>query len=47
MVTTLAVERGATKADVQPEPDAFRVFVDPAGHPFCLVLPWGDHDDPR
>jgi catechol 2,3-dioxygenase-like lactoylglutathione lyase family enzyme len=28
---------GARKADVQPEPDAFRVFLDPAGHPFCLV----------
>jgi predicted enzyme related to lactoylglutathione lyase len=29
---------GAKKADVQPEPDDFRVFLDPAGHPFCLVL---------
>ena len=29
---------GAIKADVQPEPDAFRVYIDPAGHPFCLVL---------
>jgi catechol 2,3-dioxygenase-like lactoylglutathione lyase family enzyme len=29
---------GARKTDVQPEPDAFRVFLDPAGHPFCLVL---------
>lgn len=29
---------GARKAEVQPEPDAFRVFLDPAGHPFCLVL---------
>jgi catechol 2,3-dioxygenase-like lactoylglutathione lyase family enzyme len=28
---------GARKTDVQPEPDAFRVFLDPAGHPFCLV----------
>ena len=28
---------GATKHDVQPSPDAFRVFLDPAGHPFCLV----------
>jgi catechol 2,3-dioxygenase-like lactoylglutathione lyase family enzyme len=28
---------GARKADVQPEPNAFRVFLDPAGHPFCLV----------
>ena len=31
---------GAIKADVQPSPDDFRVFIDPAGHPFCLVLPW-------
>jgi hypothetical protein len=29
---------GARKTDVQPEPEAFRVFLDPAGHPFCLVL---------
>ena len=29
---------GARKTDVQPEPDSFRVFLDPAGHPFCLVL---------
>jgi catechol 2,3-dioxygenase-like lactoylglutathione lyase family enzyme len=28
---------GARKTDVQPEPDEFRVFLDPAGHPFCLV----------
>ena len=28
---------GARKTEVQPEPDAFRVFLDPAGHPFCLV----------
>ena len=30
---------GATKASVQPgEPsgDSFRVYLDPAGHPFCL-----------
>jgi hypothetical protein len=29
---------GARRADVQPEPSAFRVYLDPAGHPFCLVL---------
>jgi catechol 2,3-dioxygenase-like lactoylglutathione lyase family enzyme len=29
---------GARKAEVQPEPDSFRVYLDPAGHPFCLVL---------
>ena len=28
---------GARKADFQPDP-GFRVFLDPAGHPFCLVL---------
>ena len=28
---------GARKAAVQPGRD-FRVFLDPAGHPFCLVL---------
>jgi predicted enzyme related to lactoylglutathione lyase len=29
---------GARKADFQPEPHEWRVFLDPAGHPFCLVL---------
>ena len=28
---------GARKADFQPA-SSFRVFLDPAGHPFCLVL---------
>jgi catechol 2,3-dioxygenase-like lactoylglutathione lyase family enzyme len=28
---------GARKHDVQPAPQNFRVFLDPAGHPFCLV----------
>jgi hypothetical protein len=28
---------GARKADVQPG-TSFRVYLDPAGHPFCLVL---------
>lgn len=28
---------GAVKHGHQPSPDAFRVFLDPAGHPFCLV----------
>ena len=28
---------GAVKHEYQPSPDAFRVFLDPAGHPFCLV----------
>ena len=29
---------GAEKATTQPTPDQFRVTIDPAGHPFCLVL---------
>lgn len=29
---------GARKTDVQPEPDEWRVLLDPVGHPFCLVL---------
>jgi hypothetical protein len=28
---------GAVKHAHQPAPDEFRVFLDPAGHPFCLV----------
>jgi catechol 2,3-dioxygenase-like lactoylglutathione lyase family enzyme len=32
------VALGARKTEHQPQPDAFRVFLDPAGHPFCLVL---------
>ncbi|MPZ66565.1 MAG: VOC family protein [Pseudonocardiaceae bacterium] len=28
---------GARKADIQPGTN-FRVYLDPAGHPFCLVL---------
>jgi len=32
------VALGALKAEVQPRPDDFLVFIDPAGHPFCLVL---------
>lgn len=27
---------GATRTEVQPDP-TWRVFLDPAGHPFCLV----------
>ena len=29
---------GATLAEFQPDPVAYRVYLDPAGHPFCLVL---------
>jgi len=28
---------GARKAEAQPSPDSWRVYLDPAGHPFCLV----------
>lgn len=28
---------GATKADAQPNPDGWRVLLDPAGHPFCIT----------
>jgi catechol 2,3-dioxygenase-like lactoylglutathione lyase family enzyme len=28
---------GATRADVQPNPDNWRVLIDPAGHPFCIT----------
>lgn len=31
------VALGATKASTQPSPNDWRVFTDPAGHPFCLV----------
>lgn len=27
---------GAREAEVQPEPSAWRVMLDPIGHPFCL-----------
>lgn len=31
------LELGAGKPDYQPGRDRWRVFTDPAGHPFCLV----------
>jgi hypothetical protein len=31
------LELGATKHEVQPG-ETFRVFLDPAGHPFCLCV---------
>jgi hypothetical protein len=34
---TFALSLGATKAEFQPG-TSFRVFLDPIGHPFCLVL---------
>jgi hypothetical protein len=32
------IEQGATKHSFQPG-KGFRVYLDPVGHPFCLVLP--------
>lgn len=29
---------GADRADVQPDPDRWRVLIDPAGHPFCITV---------
>ena len=33
---------GATKATTQPSPDSYLVFLDPAGHPFCLSTNFPD-----
>lgn len=32
-----ALALGAAKADHQPEPDRWRVLLDPTGHPFCVT----------
>jgi hypothetical protein len=32
-----ALGLGATRCEVQPNPDSYLVFLDPAGHPFCLT----------
>ena len=32
----IVLAAGGTKAAYQPNPDGSRVFMDPAGHPFCL-----------
>ncbi|MBO0805982.1 MAG: VOC family protein [Nocardiopsaceae bacterium] len=32
------LELGGVKHEHQPAPASFRVFLDPAGHPFCLCL---------
>ncbi len=32
-----AVARGAVAASPQPQPDRWRVLLDPAGHPFCVT----------
>ena len=31
------LEIGAVKAEFQPKPHRFRIYLDPAGHPFCIV----------
>jgi predicted enzyme related to lactoylglutathione lyase len=37
-----AVRLGARIAAEQSNPDRWRVMLDPAGHPFCLALPFLD-----
>ncbi|MCP3812076.1 VOC family protein [Mycolicibacterium septicum] len=43
-VTDLDIEEtrilalGATKAEIQPDPDNWRVLIDPVGHPFCITV---------
>ena len=32
-----ALRLGAVKATLQPSPESWRVFFDPAGHPFCFT----------
>jgi hypothetical protein len=32
-----ALALGATRCDAQPSPESYLVFLDPAGHPFCLT----------
>jgi hypothetical protein len=36
------IEIGAVKAEFQPKPHRFRIYLDLAGHPFCIVQ--SDHD---
>jgi hypothetical protein len=36
------IEIGAVKAEFQPKPYRFRIYLDLAGHPFCIVQ--SDHD---
>ncbi len=31
------LELGATEPPTQPQPDRWRVLLDPAGHPFCIT----------
>jgi len=39
------LELGAVKAEYQPKPDRFRIYLDLAGHPFCIVQ--SDHQSCR
>ena len=39
------LEIGAVKAEYQPKLDRFRIYLDLAGHPFCIVQ--SDHDSCR
>lgn len=32
------LELGATKPDAQPDGEKYRVYLDPAGHPFCAAV---------
>lgn len=43
---TRVIELGATRAPGAPE-SGYRVFLDPAGHPFCLVHGLSRVPDPR
>lgn len=36
VAVTAALGIGARETDVQPDPSAWRVLLDPVGHPFCL-----------
>jgi hypothetical protein len=45
-VEALALSLGARRAPGSPEL-GYRVFLDPAGHPFCLVHGSSPVDDPR
>ncbi|SOD84663.1 VOC family protein [Streptomyces sp. Ag109_G2-15] len=31
------LDLGATKPEFQPDPERWRVLLDPAGHPFCIT----------
>lgn len=32
-----AISLGAVRAPLQPDPESYLIFFDPAGHPFCLT----------